>query len=163
MNVRFADESEVDFLAHLWFDVWHESHPQLVPSELTRQRTLDNFRSRLQTLVRSIRVVGPAGAPLGFSIVKNDELYQLFVSRESRGSGVAAALMADAEDRLARNGVRTAWLACAIGNQRAARFYEKSGWRRTGTMIDQLDTASGKFPMEVWRYEKRLPIGIKRE
>lgn len=54
----------------------------------------------------------------------------------------AAALIGDAEARLAERGVETAWLACAIGNHRAARFYEKS---------------AGIFPLEVWRYEKRLP------
>jgi ribosomal protein S18 acetylase RimI-like enzyme len=47
-------------------------------------------------------------------------LYQLFVSPHARGSGVAAALIADAEARLAERGVQTAWLACAIGNDRAS-------------------------------------------
>ena len=107
-------------------------------------------------MLRSIRVVGPSGAPLGFCIVKDDELYQLFVSPQARGSGVAASLIADAEERLAQSGVATAWLACAIGNERAARFYEKSGWHRVGTMVDPLETSIGTFPLEVWRYEKRL-------
>jgi ribosomal protein S18 acetylase RimI-like enzyme len=100
--------------------------------------------------------VGPAGEPVGFCIVRGDELYQLFVSAPSRGSGVAAALIADAEARLSENGVATAWLACAIGNARAARFYEKSGWRRVGTVVDHLETSEGTFPLEVWRYEKSL-------
>jgi GNAT superfamily N-acetyltransferase len=76
------------------------------------------------------------------------------LSRTSRGSGVAAALLADAEERLSRNGVKKAWLACAIGNERAARFYEKCGWQLLGTMISQLDTSKGIYPLEVWRYEK---------
>jgi GNAT superfamily N-acetyltransferase len=89
-------------------------------------------------------------------MVQGDELYQLFVSSEARGSGAAAALVADAEARLAAAGVGIAWLACAIGNERAARFYEKCGWRRAGTMINPLDTPDGVLPLEVWRYEKRL-------
>ena len=72
-------------------------------------------------------MIGPRGAPLGFTMLKGDEVYQLYVSREARGRGVAAALMADAEQRLAARGVSDAWLACAIGNERAARFYEKQG------------------------------------
>src|SRR5882672_3051390 len=79
-----------------------------------------------------------------------------FAAPEAHGSGVAAALIADAEARLAARGVETAWLACAIGNTRAARFYEKSGWRRVGTVINPAETSSGPFPLEVWRYEKRL-------
>jgi len=65
-------------------------------------------------------------------------------------------LMADGEARLSENGVATAWLACAIGNERAARFYEKSGCQRIGTMINQFKTSQGNFPLEVWRYEKSL-------
>jgi ribosomal protein S18 acetylase RimI-like enzyme len=89
-------------------------------------------------------------------MIKGNELYQLFVSPQSRGSGVASALIAAAEARLCRNGVATAWLSCAIGNERAARFYGKSGWHRVGTMINQLNTSRGNFSLEVWRYEKSL-------
>jgi ribosomal protein S18 acetylase RimI-like enzyme len=156
MNVRDAEEGEIDHLAQVWYDCWHDSHSQIVPPELTRLRTRENFRNRLQADLRNIRVVGPSGAPVGFCIVRGDELYQLFVSAPSRGSGVAAALMADAEARLSASGVETAWLACAIGNERAARFYEKCGWHRAGTMVNLLDTPNGKFPLEVWRYEKSL-------
>ena len=89
-------------------------------------------------------------------MVKDAELYQFYVSAGSRGSRVAGALIADAEARLAASGVATAWLACAIGNERAARFYAKHGWHRVGTMINRLDTPSGAFLLEVWRYEKSL-------
>jgi GNAT superfamily N-acetyltransferase len=103
-----------------------------------------------------VRVAGPLGAPVGLCIIKGNELYQLYVSAEARGTGIAAALLADGEIRMARKGVEIAWLACAIGNQRAARFYEKSGWRRVGNMINRLETATGIFPLEVWRYEKSV-------
>jgi ribosomal protein S18 acetylase RimI-like enzyme len=89
-------------------------------------------------------------------MLKGHELYQLYVSASARGSGVALTLITDAETRLAQVGVTTAWLACAIGNERAARFYEKCGWRRARTMINELDTPEGVFPLEVWRYEKQL-------
>jgi RimJ/RimL family protein N-acetyltransferase len=63
----------------------------------------------------------------------------------------------DAEERLAGQGVAVAWLSCAIGNDRAARFYEKCGWRRTGNMVADLETTEGPFRLESWRYEKVLP------
>jgi hypothetical protein len=65
-------------------------------------------------------------------------------------------LIADAEARLAKSGIETAWLACAIGNQRAARFYEKCGWRCVGVVTYEAETSTGTFPIEVWRYEKNL-------
>jgi GNAT superfamily N-acetyltransferase len=156
MQVRLADPAEIDDLARLWHAGWHEAHASLSPPELTRLRTLDSFRARLQAAFANIRVAGPVGAPIGFYVIKGDELYQLFVAREAHGSGVAAALMAGAEASLAEQGVETAWLACAIGNNRAARFYEKSGWRLACKIVDQAETSSGPFPVEVWRYEKRL-------
>jgi GNAT superfamily N-acetyltransferase len=156
MDVRPAEQAEIDRLATIWFDGWRDAHAAIVPAQLTQLRTWESFRQRLSAALPNIRVVGMSGAAVGFCIVKGDELDQLFVSAESRGSGVAAALIADAEARLANAGFETAWLACAIGNERAARFYEKSGWHRVGTMINELDTPVGKFPLEVWRYEKRL-------
>jgi GNAT superfamily N-acetyltransferase len=156
MDVRAAEEGEIGLLARIWYDGWQDAHAQIVPAELTRLRTLESFRERLRAALPNVRVVGPSGGPLGFCIVQGNELYQLFVTARSRGSGVAGALIADAEARLADSGAGTAWLACAIGNERAAKFYEKCGWRRVGNMVNQLETSSGTFPLEVWRYEKSL-------
>jgi ribosomal protein S18 acetylase RimI-like enzyme len=153
--VRPAEEAEIDRLAQIWYDGWHDAHARILPAELTRIRTLESFRDRLQAALPDVRVVGPFSAPVGFCIVKGDELYQLYVSAQARGSGVAAALVADAEARLADAGVEVAWLACAIGNERAARFYEKRGWLRVGTVAYRPDASNGT-PLEVWRYEKHL-------
>src|SRR5262245_29046716 len=156
MDVRSADPSEIDRLATVWYDAWRDAHAHLVPAELTRIRTWESFRSRLEEALPNIRVSGAPGEPSGFCIIKDDELYQLFVSAQARGSGDAVALIDDAGRSLSRSGVETAWLACAVGNDRAARFYEKRGWRRVGTMINQAETSDGPFPLEVWRYEKSL-------
>jgi ribosomal protein S18 acetylase RimI-like enzyme len=156
MNVRTAKETEIDNLAKLWFDGWQDAHSKILPAELARLRTLESLRERIQAALPTVRVVGPPGAPLGFCMVKGDELYQLYVSPQARGSGIAAALMADAEALLSVAGVKTAWLACAIGNERAARFYEKCGWHRVGTMVNRLETTEGPFLLDVWRYEKSM-------
>ena len=156
MPARDAREDEVETLAELWWRGWQDAHAKILPAELARMRTLASFAERLRAGLAEVRAIGPAGRPLGFHWVKDDELYQLYVSAAARGAGAAAALIADAETRLRGAGVKTAWLACAIGNARAARFYEKSGWRLAGTVTSILDTPEGPFPLEVWRYEKRL-------
>ena len=130
MEARDAMAGEVEHLAGLWQEGWRDAHEQIVPAELARLRTFDSFRERMQAGLAETRVVGPAGAPTGFYMLKADELYQLYVSAAARGTGVAAILIADAEARIARSGAAIAWLACAIGNTRAARFYEKHGWQR---------------------------------
>jgi ribosomal protein S18 acetylase RimI-like enzyme len=150
-------ETEIDHLAEIWRDGWQDAHARILPAELARHRTLESFRERLRAALPGVRAAGPPGRALGFCIVRKNELYQLYVSADARGSGVAAALLTDAEERLAAAGEATAWLACAIGNERAAKFYEKNGWRRAGNIVSRLETPDGVFPLEVWRYEKDLP------
>ena len=159
MNVRTAEDAELDLLARIWYDGWQDAHARILPAELARHRTLEIFRRRLQLTLRDVRVAGPPGQPLGLCINKGDELDQLYVAASARGSGLAAALLGDAEKRFSALGIQTAWLACAIGNARAAKFYEKHGWRCVGNMIGQLAIPDGVFPLEVWRYEKNLEEG----
>ena len=156
MIVRTAQPEDVAALTALWHDGWQDAHGSLLPARLARHRTPDSFRDRLVRVLGHVRVVGPIGDPAGLFIVHDDELNQLYVSERARGKGVAAALLADAEARIAARAYETAWLACAIGNDRAARFYEKHGWRRVGITTIRLDTPDGTIPLEVWRYEKQV-------
>ena len=154
--VRKAVLAEVPAIARIWYDAWQDAHARIMPAELARIRTFESFQFRLGEMLDIVRVVGEVGRPSGFCIIKDGELYQLFVSADARGTGVAAALIADGEKRLADEGVKTAWLACAVGNDRAARFYEKSGWQNAGTVSHAIETPEGKIEFDVWRYEKVL-------
>lgn len=159
VTFRAARESDVEPLARIWFDGWRDAHLALVPAALARLRTLESFRDRLRAVLPDVRVAVDAESPAGFAMFKGDELYQFYVAAAARGTGLAAALMRDAEAQLSSRGVTLAWLACAIGNDRAARFYEKSGWRRAATITYPADTSEGPFLIENWRYEKLLNLG----
>jgi GNAT superfamily N-acetyltransferase len=154
--VRDALSSEVPILARLWHDGWQDAHADILPEALARLRTLESFAERLAAHLEDVRVTGPAGAPTGFCMLKDDELYQLFVAPEARGTDVAGALIDDGEARLPARGHAVAWLACAIGNERAARFYRKRGWTYVGPFVSRLETSAGPFDLEVWRFEKPL-------
>ncbi|CAK7257176.1 MULTISPECIES: GNAT family N-acetyltransferase [unclassified Shinella] len=159
-TTRTPGPSEIAALAQLWFDGWQDAHAAVLPAALASLRTRQSFADRLSAMLADVRVIGDPDAPLGFCAIRHDELDQLFVAPAGRGRGVAAALVADAEGRLAARGVATAWLACAIGNHRAARFYEKCGWHLAATVVHRLDTTEGAFDLEVWRYEKRLSPAV---
>ena len=146
----------MDALAQIWYDGWRDAHAALVPEVLARIRTVENFRKRLPDLLPETRVVGDLGRPTGFSITDDDELYQLYVAAEARGTGVAKMLITEVENRLAERGYAAAWLACAIGNHRAAKFYEKCGWHMARIFVSELPVPDGIFKLEVWRYEKAL-------
>lgn len=156
MEIRNAIDTEINELAKLWYEEWKGSHIELLPADLVRYRTPESFRERMEEHLANTRVCGPVGDPLGFAITKQDEVYQLYVSAGARGKGVAQALIADAEYRLAARGVETAWLACAIGNERAARFYEKTGWTRKGVVANEIVLPDRTYDLDIWRYEKDL-------
>ncbi|MDR6624139.1 GNAT family N-acetyltransferase [Caulobacter segnis] len=158
LATRAAEPEDLAPLARLWRQGWLDAHQGIVPDDLVALRTPESFAERMAAALPRVRALGPVGAPIGFHLIKGDELNQFYLAGAARGAGAAGVLMADAEARLAEAGVATAWLACAIGNARAARFYEKSGWTRTGVETVPTETSEGPFPLEVWRYEKRLAV-----
>ena len=154
--------SETAAAARLWLHAWRDGHLGIVPDGLLKYRTEASFAERLSRMGDDLRVAGPEGAPLGFCAIKGDELYQLFVSADARGTGLAKVLLDDGEARLAANGVELAFLDYSPGNERAAAFYRKCGWAfREETMWD-VETEDGPFTMPAWIFEKRVGAGDKR-
>ena len=143
-------------ICSIWEAGWHEAHADIVPSDLRDLRTTGSFFDRTLENLANTRIATEGCKVLGFCMIKENELYQMYVSRFARGSGVAQALMLDAESRISAAGHPAAWLACAIGNERARHFYEKSGWINAGRKVVNLDTLDGTFALEVWRFEKRF-------
>lgn len=154
-RVRAALPDELIPLATLWHDALQDSYADIAP-ELVRRGTVDGLAERLRPLLADLLVIGPPGAPQGFCALKGDELYQIFLAAPARGTGRAQALMARAEEVFRARGVERAWLACVVGNHRAARFYEKLGWTRTGTQAYRVDTLESPLDITVWRFEKTL-------
>ncbi len=156
LNVRAAEASDVEQLTAIWFDGWHDAHDRIVTELLVRLRTRESFRERLSSGLTTVRVITELGTPVGFAMIRGAELYQFFIAASARGTGVAATLMRDVEAQMAASGVTTTWLGCAVGNTRAARFYEKSGWWRVASVTMATDTSEGPIPVQVWKYEKNL-------
>jgi quercetin dioxygenase-like cupin family protein/GNAT superfamily N-acetyltransferase len=149
---RPATPDELPALARLWEAGWHDAHDGLVPPDLVALRTTESFLDRLRGFGDALRVAGPPGAPLGLCVAHGDDIDQLYVAPAARGSGLAATLLADGEARLAAAGVAVGRIACAIGNDRALRFYAKHGWRGGRETI----TLAGALDLEVILLRKRL-------
>ena len=155
MQIRLAIPDDVTAIAELWNEGWHDGHAAIAPVELTTVRILPSFIERTKAHL-STTYVADSGEVAGFFMLEANDIYQMYVSRAGRGTGLAQQLIAEAERLIASHGHAIATLACSIGNDRAARFYEKCGWTREGTKFEQLEVSGGIFPLEVWAYEKSL-------
>ena len=79
------------------------------------------------------------------------ELVRLYVSRDSLGSGVGAALMQTCLDEAKRSGHQTLWLGVWEHNSRAQAFYRKWNFREVGTQMFQLgDDPQTDLLMQRW-------------
>jgi GNAT superfamily N-acetyltransferase len=150
-------------LALLWHQAWHDAHAAITPAALVARRTPGSFAARLATIDDRLRVAGPDGAPLGLCIIDGDEVDQLYVAAAARGTGLAAALLRDAEARLRATGITEARLDCAAGNDRAARFYTREGWQPAGRASVAAHATDPAILIDVMLFRKRLdPDGAGR-
>lgn len=119
-------------MATIWRDGWRDGHVGLVPEALIAVRTDESFSTRAADRVDDTTVAVVDGEVAGFVMVAGDEAEQVYVSSRHRGTGVADALLAEAERQVRANGHEVAWLAVVEGNARARSFYERMGWRDDG-------------------------------
>ncbi|MEU4365140.1 GNAT family N-acetyltransferase [Promicromonospora sp. NPDC023987] len=159
VELRQAVPEDAPGIADVWYAAWGDGHRGLVPPELEAFRTRESFGPRAAARVSGTTVADAAvadGGVVGFVTVHGDEIEQVFVSAAHRGSGIAADLLSEGEDRVAAAGHAEAWLAVVAGNGRARRFYERQGWSDTGPLDYQAETAEGPVPVPTRRYVKRL-------
>ncbi|MEL7099571.1 MAG: GNAT family N-acetyltransferase [Pseudomonadota bacterium] len=156
MKLEPLTEAHLDAAAEMWCRGWHDGHADVVPEGLTRLRTLENFRERLVAHRAATTLAIADGAVRGLFMLEGNELEQFYVHPDARGTGLAQWLMPQAEAALRGAGHDRVWLACSVGNARAARFYEKAGWSFVRIETFEAETSAGPFPLDIWRYEKDL-------
>ena len=156
VTLRTATPEDADEVAEIWRLGWQDGHRGLVPGELVAVRTEASFRARASERVGDTTVAVVDGAVAGFVMVVGDEVEQVYVSRLQRATGVAAALMAEAERQVGANGHSTAWLAVVAGNARARAFYERTGWADEGPFEYSAAAEDGPITVPCRRYTKLL-------
>jgi GNAT superfamily N-acetyltransferase len=156
VTVRPAVPSDADAIASIWHLGWADGHHGHVPEELVAIRTKESFWTRAADRIDDATVALVGDDVAGFVMVVGDEVEQVYVSRDHRGSGVAGVLLAEAERQVAANGHAEAWLAVATGNARARRFYERSGWMDNGPFDYPASVERGTLPVPCHRYVKAV-------
>ena len=154
--IRPARAEDAGEVAEIWRLGWHDGHDGLVPQELVAVRTPESFYERASARVDDTTVATVDGAVAGFVMVVGDEVEQVYVSGAHRGTGVAPALIVEAERQVRANGHGKAWLAVVAGNARARAFYERAGWVDEGGFDYEAAVEDGTIAVPCRRYTKLL-------
>jgi ribosomal protein S18 acetylase RimI-like enzyme len=154
LSLRPATTDDVRPIAELWHLGWIDGHRCHASDELLRHRRRGDFDDRVPELVPLTTVATVEQRLVGFVTVRDDEIEQLYVAADARGSGAADALIEHGEQVIAQR-FPIAWLAVATGNARARRFYERSGWTDAGAIDDEARSSTGTISVPCRRYEKR--------
>jgi ribosomal protein S18 acetylase RimI-like enzyme len=153
VTLRAARAADVDAIAEIWHRGWGDGHLGNVPDALLEHRRFEHFHERVPPRIAESVVADVDGRVVGFVTVREDEVEQLYVAAETRGTGVADALLRRAEEMVAAR-FETAWLSVVEGNARARRFYERNGWRDAGMHDYRAEIRGGTLPVPCRRYEK---------
>ncbi len=154
--LRAAQLRDVEAIASVWYAGWRESHLGHVPDELLAHRSRDLFVERVPVRLATTTVATVEERVTGLVVTHRDEIEQLYVDAEQRGSGLAAALLGHGETVIAAE-YPLAFLAVIAGNARARRFYERQGWVDAGPFDYRAWTRDGaSVPVPCHRYEKSL-------
>lgn len=124
--------------------------PEAIESFIRTVLSLARFQEYLADPARDLFVAEQDGAVVGYAMLvagepgdadvrvalshrPTVELSKIYVLPQSHGGAVAAELMAVAVDAARRRGAAGVWLGVNQLNERAQRFYAKSGFARVGT------------------------------
>lgn len=152
LTVRDATRADADAIARLRVETWRAAYAGLISADVLDQ--LDAEREGMRRAAhwdehhsdprggeliaeRDGVVVGWAviGTSRDHELPNDGEVYAMYAIPAEWSRGVGHALMLAAEDRLRSAGFRRAHLWVLEGNDRAASFYQRHGWREDGGVL----------------------------
>ena len=159
VTIRPAREQDAEAIAEIWRSGWLDAHLEHVPQALADVRTEESFATRAAARIPGTTVASLDGAVVGFVMVVDDEVEQVYVAAAARGTGVADALIREAESQVLAGGHEKAWLAVVAGNARARAFYERAGWVDEGGFDYEAAVEGGTIAVPCRRYTKLVKPG----
>ena len=153
--IRRANADDAELLAELGARTFSEAFaadnsPHNMTAYLASSFSLEKQAEELADPHSLFLIAEAAGVAVGYAMLRAGdveegitgdnpvELVRLYVSRESLGSGLGAALMQACIGEAKRQGYQTLWLGVWEHNSRAQAFYRKWKFHEVGTHLFQL-------------------------
>ena len=133
MLIRDARLDDADQVARLHVAAWRSAYRGLAGDDVPERLSVEARAEQVRRLVAGdgvTRVAEVDGRIAGWSAVEAGELSILYVDPAAWGTGVATALLREAE------AAGATYLWTLEGNARARRFYERQGWECEGMVRD---------------------------
>jgi ribosomal protein S18 acetylase RimI-like enzyme len=154
ISIRPLDIAEIGLVEPLW-NALREHHTALAPtldSPRPRDESWARRRVQYETWMNEpgsfILIAERAGSPVGYAMVhlrsasptwssseQAGEIETLSVLPEMRGQGIGTALLEGVRERLKPLGLGELSLHVLVGNDQAARFYERHGFSPFATWL----------------------------
>lgn len=177
LTVRLAERGDARAIAIVRIETWRAAYAGLILPEVLDRMDVDHEAQRRHDLwdeyhadPRSAELLAEVdGAVVGWSAVgpsidadlpDDGQLYAIYALPRYWSAGIGHALMTDAEARLRRAGFERAHLWVLEGNDRAASFYERHGWREDGVVKDDDQLIRGEHPQTL--RERRRVRDLRR-
>ncbi len=153
--IRRGEASDAALLAELGARTFSETFaadntPENMSAYLASAFTPAQQATELSDSRSSFHIAEVDGVAVGYALLRTGEvpdgvtgdrpieLVRLYVSKESLGAGVGAALMQACIDDAKQRGHQTLWLGVWENNTRAQSFYRKWNFHEVGTHVFQL-------------------------
>jgi diamine N-acetyltransferase len=150
IHYRAANEGDAEALAALFSDTFRETFGHLYKqADLTAflsEHTAGHWKEQLRDDAFAVRIAQANGVAIGLAKLgplklpvepagPALELRQLYVTKEVRGSGVAATLMDWLIGEAQGRGAQLLYLSVYTDNPRAQRFYARYGFDEVGPCV----------------------------
>jgi ribosomal protein S18 acetylase RimI-like enzyme len=168
VEVREATTSDAAGIARVHVHSWQAAYRGLIDDEfldaLDQAARTDAWRRSIEGRLGTVLVGLVDDEVVGFAALMPSrdpdapqgcgEVTAIYLEPEAWDQGLGRLLMDASLDRLADQGFTEVSLWVLRGNERAIRFYERSGFQADGA--EKVDDTRG-FPLDELRYRRTLP------
>jgi len=163
VTIRVTTRDDTRAIATVRIETWREAYAGLVAQDVLDRMDVDREALRRAELwddyhgdPRGAEVLAEvdgelagwalSGPSIDADLPDDGQVYAIYALPPFWSAGVGHALMIDAEARLRAAGFTRAHLWVLEGNDRAAFFYERHGWREDGIFRDDPELVGGDPP-----------------